>query len=115
MTSEPGLEPSMSHSNRNQSNSESSDRNLHEQVQEVLSILQRQRLGNADKSTPRSDELLKHPQNIPEGRGNSEILQWMESIPSKPQIKKRKEWHNKKQDSSKEETLVASTRKPQAN
>ncbi|MBW0543065.1 hypothetical protein O181_082780 [Austropuccinia psidii MF-1] len=36
-------------------------------------------------------------------------------LSSKPQIKKRKEYHAKKREASKEEAPVASTRKPQAN
>ncbi|MBW0562660.1 hypothetical protein O181_102375 [Austropuccinia psidii MF-1] len=35
-------------------------------------------------------------------------------LSSKPQIKKIKDWKNKKRDESKEEDPVASTRKPQA-
>ncbi|MBW0536686.1 hypothetical protein O181_076401 [Austropuccinia psidii MF-1] len=76
--SEPGLELSRNNSNRNKSNSEGSDRHLHETVQAVLHIVQRQGLGNAAANTPRSDELLAHPQKAPQRGGNSEILQWME-------------------------------------
>ncbi|MBW0591525.1 hypothetical protein O181_131240 [Austropuccinia psidii MF-1] len=80
MISEPELELSMSNSNRYKSHSEVSDRHLHEPVQAVLHSVQRQGLGNADTNTPRSDELLAHPKKVPQRRGNSEILQWMESI-----------------------------------
>ncbi|MBW0538945.1 hypothetical protein O181_078660 [Austropuccinia psidii MF-1] len=76
MISEPGLELSMSNSNRSKSHSEGSDRHLHEPVQ---SVLQRQGLGNVATNTPRSDELLAHPQKVPQRGGKSEILQWMES------------------------------------
>ncbi|MBW0499993.1 hypothetical protein O181_039708 [Austropuccinia psidii MF-1] len=79
MISEPELELSMSNSNRYKSHSEGSDRHLHEPVQEVLHSLQRQGLGNVATNTPRSDELLEHPQKVPQRGGNSEILQWMES------------------------------------
>ncbi|MBW0503713.1 hypothetical protein O181_043428 [Austropuccinia psidii MF-1] len=77
--SEPELELSMSNSNRYKSHSEGSDRNLHEPVQEVLHSVQGQGLGNVATNIPRSDELLAHPQKIPQRGGNSEILQWMES------------------------------------
>ncbi|MBW0574510.1 hypothetical protein O181_114225 [Austropuccinia psidii MF-1] len=79
MISEPGLELSRSNSNRYKSHSEGSDRHLHEPVQALLHIVQRQGLGNAATNTPRSDELLEHPQKVPQRGGNSEILQLMES------------------------------------
>ncbi|MBW0582217.1 hypothetical protein O181_121932 [Austropuccinia psidii MF-1] len=79
MISEPKLELSMSNSNRYKSHSEGSNRNLHEPVQTVLHGVQAQRLGNVASNTPRSDELLAHPQQVPQRGGNSEILQWMES------------------------------------
>ncbi|MBW0525895.1 hypothetical protein O181_065610 [Austropuccinia psidii MF-1] len=79
MISEPELELSMSNSNRYKPHSEGSDRHLHEPVQTVLHGVQGQRLGNVAPNTPRSDELLAHPQKVPQGGGNSEILQWMES------------------------------------
>ncbi|MBW0592855.1 hypothetical protein O181_132570 [Austropuccinia psidii MF-1] len=79
MISQPELELGMSNSNRYQSHSEGSDRHLHEPVQAVLHRVQRQGLGNVSTNTPRSDELLAHPQKVPQRRGNSEILQWMES------------------------------------
>ncbi|MBW0506911.1 hypothetical protein O181_046626 [Austropuccinia psidii MF-1] len=68
----------MSNSNRYKSHSEGSNRHLHEPVQAVLHSVQGQGFGNVATNLPRSDDLLKHPQNIPQ-RGNSEILQWMES------------------------------------
>ncbi|MBW0460715.1 hypothetical protein O181_000430 [Austropuccinia psidii MF-1] len=77
--SEPELELSMSDSNRYKSHSEGSDRHLHEPVQAVLHSVQGQGLGKVSTNTPRSDELLAHPQRIPQRGGNSEILQWMES------------------------------------
>ncbi|MBW0460967.1 hypothetical protein O181_000682 [Austropuccinia psidii MF-1] len=58
LISEPEVEPIMSHSNRDKSNSEGSDRHLHEEIQTVLHSLQRQILGNAATNPPRSDELL---------------------------------------------------------
>ncbi|MBW0563872.1 hypothetical protein O181_103587 [Austropuccinia psidii MF-1] len=79
MISEPELELSMSNSNRYKSHSEGSDRHLNEPVQAVLHSVQRQGLGNVASNIPRSDELLAHPQNIPQSGGNSEILQWIES------------------------------------
>ena len=79
MISEPELELSMSNSNRYKSHSEGSNRHLHEPVQAVLHSVQGQRLGNAASNTPRSDELLAHPENVPQRGGDSEILEWMES------------------------------------
>ncbi|MBW0507462.1 hypothetical protein O181_047177 [Austropuccinia psidii MF-1] len=79
MISEPELELSMSDSNRYKSHSEGSNRHLHEPVQTVLHSVQRQGLGNVAPNTPRSDELLAHPEKVPQRGGNSEILQWMES------------------------------------
>ncbi|MBW0557073.1 hypothetical protein O181_096788 [Austropuccinia psidii MF-1] len=113
--SEPKLELSMSHFNRNKSNSEISDRHLHKSVQLVLHSLEREILGNAATNPPRSDELLVHPQEVTEGGGNSEIIQLMEPIIIQKSNKKMKEWHNKKREESKEESQVASTRRPQAN
>ncbi|MBW0573922.1 hypothetical protein O181_113637 [Austropuccinia psidii MF-1] len=78
MISEPELELSMSSSNRYKSHSEGSYRHLNEPVQEVLHSVQRQVVGNVATNTPRSDELLAHPEKVIQ-RGNSEILQWMES------------------------------------
>ncbi|MBW0558765.1 hypothetical protein O181_098480 [Austropuccinia psidii MF-1] len=77
--SEPELELSMSNSNRYKSHSEGSDRHLHDPVRAVLHSVQRQGLANAVSNTPRSDELLAHPQKVPQVGGYSEILQWMES------------------------------------
>ncbi|MBW0594142.1 hypothetical protein O181_133857 [Austropuccinia psidii MF-1] len=73
--SEPELELIMSDSNRYKSHSEGSNRYLHEPVQAVLHGVQGQGLENVATNTPRSDELLAHPQR----GGTSEILQWMES------------------------------------
>ncbi|MBW0462714.1 hypothetical protein O181_002429 [Austropuccinia psidii MF-1] len=69
----------MSNSNRYKSHSEGSNRHIQEPVQTVLHCVQGQKLGNAGRNPPRSDELLEHPQNIPQRGGNSEILQWMKS------------------------------------
>ncbi|MBW0526738.1 hypothetical protein O181_066453 [Austropuccinia psidii MF-1] len=69
----------MSNSNREKSHSEGSDRHLHEPVQTVLHSVQRQGLGNVASNTPRSHELLAHPQKVPHGGGDSGILLWMES------------------------------------
>ncbi|MBW0571053.1 hypothetical protein O181_110768 [Austropuccinia psidii MF-1] len=78
MLSEPELELSMSNSNRYKSHSEGSDRYLNESVKEVLHSVQRQGLGNVASNTPRSDEILAHPQKVPHRGGDSGILQWME-------------------------------------
>ncbi|MBW0557419.1 hypothetical protein O181_097134 [Austropuccinia psidii MF-1] len=69
----------MSNSNRYKSHSEGSDRHLNDPVQAVLHDLQRQGLGNVASNTPRSDEILAHPQKVPHRGGDSGILQWMES------------------------------------
>ncbi|MBW0567595.1 hypothetical protein O181_107310 [Austropuccinia psidii MF-1] len=79
MISEPELELSMSNSNRYKSHSEGSDRHLNEPLQAVLHSLQIQGLGNVASNTPRSDELLAHPQKVPHRGGDSGILQWMAS------------------------------------
>ncbi|MBW0576068.1 hypothetical protein O181_115783 [Austropuccinia psidii MF-1] len=79
MISEPELALSMSNSNRDKSHSEGSNRHLHEPIQTVLHGVQGQRLGNVSPNTPRSDELLAHPQKVPHRGGDSGILQWMES------------------------------------
>ncbi|MBW0502488.1 hypothetical protein O181_042203 [Austropuccinia psidii MF-1] len=78
--SDPELELSMSNSNRYKSHSEGSNRHLYEPVKAVAHSLQGQGLGNVAKNPPWSDELLAHPEKIPQRGGNSEILQWMESI-----------------------------------
>ncbi|MBW0579496.1 hypothetical protein O181_119211 [Austropuccinia psidii MF-1] len=79
MISEPELEPSMSNPNRYKSHSEGSDRHLNEPVEAVSHSVQRQGLGNVASNTPRTDELLAHPQKAPHRGGDSCILQWMES------------------------------------
>ncbi|MBW0510749.1 hypothetical protein O181_050464 [Austropuccinia psidii MF-1] len=79
MISEPEWKLSMSNSNRYKSHSEGSNRHSHEPVQAVLHSVQGQGLGNVATNPPRSDELLAHPQKIPQRGGNSEILQWMDS------------------------------------
>ncbi|MBW0569534.1 hypothetical protein O181_109249 [Austropuccinia psidii MF-1] len=70
MISEPELELSMSDSNRYKSHSEGSNRHLHEPIQTVLHGVQGQRLGNVASNTPRSDELLAHPEKVPQRGGN---------------------------------------------
>ncbi|MBW0569292.1 hypothetical protein O181_109007 [Austropuccinia psidii MF-1] len=66
MISETELELSMSNPNRYKLLSEGSDRHFYEPVQAVLQSVQRQGLGNVAKNTPRSDELLAHPQKAPQ-------------------------------------------------
>ncbi|MBW0566967.1 hypothetical protein O181_106682 [Austropuccinia psidii MF-1] len=78
MISEPELELCMSNSNRYKLHSKGSDRHLHEPVQAVLHSVQRKGLGNAASKTPRSNELLAHPQKVPHRGQDSGILQWME-------------------------------------
>ncbi|MBW0586543.1 hypothetical protein O181_126258, partial [Austropuccinia psidii MF-1] len=74
MISGPGLELSISNSKRDKSHSEGSNRHLHEPVQEVIHHVQGEGLGNVTTNPPRSDELLKNPQNVPQRGGNSKIL-----------------------------------------
>ncbi|MBW0551976.1 hypothetical protein O181_091691 [Austropuccinia psidii MF-1] len=74
MIFEPELEISMSSSNRYKSHSEGSHRHLNEPVQSVLHSIQGQGLVNVATNTPRSDELMAHPQNVPQRGGNSKIL-----------------------------------------
>ncbi|MBW0502434.1 hypothetical protein O181_042149 [Austropuccinia psidii MF-1] len=90
MIPEQELELSISDSNRYKSHSEGSNTHLHEPVQAVLHSVQGQGLGNASTNTPRSDELLEHPQTILQRGGNSEILQWMESTIIQTSKKKKK-------------------------
>ncbi|MBW0518153.1 hypothetical protein O181_057868 [Austropuccinia psidii MF-1] len=108
IVSKPELELSMSNSNRYQSHSKGSYRRIHEPVQEVLHSVQGQGLENVATNPPRSYELLKHPEKAPQKGGNSERLHWIEST-----IIKINEYHAKKREASKEESPVASTRKPQ--
>ncbi|MBW0544640.1 hypothetical protein O181_084355 [Austropuccinia psidii MF-1] len=77
--SEQELELSMSNSNRYKSHSEGSDRHIREPVKAVLHSVEGQGLGNLATIPPKSDELVEHPEKVPQRGGNSEILQWMES------------------------------------
>ncbi|MBW0504064.1 hypothetical protein O181_043779 [Austropuccinia psidii MF-1] len=112
--SKPELELSVSNSNRNKSHSEGSNRHIHEPLQAVLHGLQGKELGNVATNTPRSDELLhiikmflKEEEIVKHSNGCNPLS-------SKPQVKKIKDWHNKKREESKKEAPVAFTRKPQA-
>ncbi|MBW0518090.1 hypothetical protein O181_057805 [Austropuccinia psidii MF-1] len=81
----------MNDSNRYKSHSEGLDRHLHEPVQEVLPSVQGQGLGNVATNTPRSDELLAHPQKILK---EEEIVRYSNGwnpLSSKLQIKNIKE------------------------
>ncbi|MBW0480266.1 hypothetical protein O181_019981 [Austropuccinia psidii MF-1] len=78
LISDPELELRMRNSNRYKSHSEGSNRHINDPVQTVLHHVQIQGLGNAETNTPRSDELLEHPEKVPQGE-NGEILQLMES------------------------------------
>ncbi|MBW0567891.1 hypothetical protein O181_107606 [Austropuccinia psidii MF-1] len=75
--SEPELELSMSSSKRLKSHSEGSDRNINEPVQAALHSLQGEILVNVSKNPPRSEEILAHPEKVPQRGGSSEILQCM--------------------------------------
>ncbi|MBW0565643.1 hypothetical protein O181_105358 [Austropuccinia psidii MF-1] len=111
MISEPELELSMSNSNRYKSHSEGSNRHLHEPVQTVIHSVQRQGLGNVASNTPRSDELLAHPENVPQRQEIVRYSNGWNPLSSKPQIKKIKAHHAKKTEASKEEAPVAFTSK----
>ncbi|MBW0562631.1 hypothetical protein O181_102346, partial [Austropuccinia psidii MF-1] len=50
-----------------------------ELIQTVLHGVKGKGLGSIATNPPRSDELLEHPQKVPQRGGNSEILQWMKS------------------------------------
>ncbi|MBW0592301.1 hypothetical protein O181_132016 [Austropuccinia psidii MF-1] len=84
----------MGNSTRDKSHSEGPDRSINEPVQADLHGLQGQRLGNVATNPPRSDEILENSQKDPQRGKKSEILQSMEA--------------------GKEESPVASARKPQA-
>ncbi|MBW0589102.1 hypothetical protein O181_128817 [Austropuccinia psidii MF-1] len=71
---EPELELIISNANRYKSHSEGSDRNLHDPVQEFLHNIQGQSLGIVSTNSS-SDELLEHPEKVPQRGGNSEIFQ----------------------------------------
>ncbi|MBW0460821.1 hypothetical protein O181_000536 [Austropuccinia psidii MF-1] len=83
----------MSNSKRYKSNYEGSDRLLHEPIEAVLHGVKGQELGNVATNPPRSDELLAHPEKVP---------QWG-----------TKDWHKKKREERKDKAPVASNRKPQ--
>ncbi|MBW0571290.1 hypothetical protein O181_111005 [Austropuccinia psidii MF-1] len=106
MISEPELELRMSNSNRYKSHSEGSDRHLHEPVQAVLHSVQRQGMRNVASNTPRSDEIMAHPQNVYSNGWNP--------LSSKPQIKKINKYHSKKEGHKQGRSPEASTSKPQA-
>ncbi|MBW0555380.1 hypothetical protein O181_095095 [Austropuccinia psidii MF-1] len=76
--SEEELKLSMSNSNGYKSHSGVSDRH-NKSVQEALHSVIGQILRNFATNTERSDELLAHPEKVPQRGVNSEILQWIES------------------------------------
>ncbi|MBW0515338.1 hypothetical protein O181_055053 [Austropuccinia psidii MF-1] len=88
---------------------------MHEPLQAVVHIIQRQIQGNSATNTLRRNEILETPPEISEGEGNNKIVQWMESTIVQNSNKKIKEWHNTKRETSKQEAPVASTSKPQVN
>ncbi|MBW0501543.1 hypothetical protein O181_041258 [Austropuccinia psidii MF-1] len=77
--SEQELELSMSNYNRYKSHSEGSNIDINALLKTVLFCVPGKGLGNSATNPPRSDELLAHPEKVPQRGGNSEILQWMES------------------------------------
>ncbi|MBW0542152.1 hypothetical protein O181_081867 [Austropuccinia psidii MF-1] len=113
--SEPELELGMSHSNRDKSHSEGSDRGINEPVQKVLHFLQGKILVIAATNTTRCHELLEHPPTVPIGAQNSEIPKWMESTIIQTSNKEKKYWNHKRREARKVEASVASTSKLQAN
>ncbi|MBW0588165.1 hypothetical protein O181_127880 [Austropuccinia psidii MF-1] len=72
----PEFELSIGSSTRYKSHSKGSDS---EPVKAVLHGAQGQRLGNVATSTQSSDELLEHPEKVPQRGGNSDVVQWRES------------------------------------
>ncbi|MBW0534966.1 hypothetical protein O181_074681 [Austropuccinia psidii MF-1] len=111
---DPEFELSIIHSKKDKLHSHGSDRNVHYSVKTVFHNLQRQRLENSATNSPRSDEVLPHPQKFPKGGANIKILQWMESTIIQTSNQKKNYWDNKKREGRKEEAPVASTIKPQA-
>ncbi|MBW0498758.1 hypothetical protein O181_038473 [Austropuccinia psidii MF-1] len=83
------------------------------QVPEIP-IISEQELELSMSNSNRSDEILAHPEKVPQRGGNSEIIQWMEYTIIQTSNQKIKDYHAKKSDESKEEAPVASTRKSQA-
>ncbi|MBW0460813.1 hypothetical protein O181_000528 [Austropuccinia psidii MF-1] len=63
--SEPDLEPSISNSNRDKSNSEGSNRHVYEPLQPVLHSVEGHILGNVATNPPRRNELLAHSKKSP--------------------------------------------------
>ncbi|MBW0473808.1 hypothetical protein O181_013523 [Austropuccinia psidii MF-1] len=61
-----------------------------------------------------NDELLAHPKKVPQGGGNSEILQWMESTIIQTSNQENKGISEQKERGNQVEAPVSSTRKPQA-
>ncbi|MBW0507724.1 hypothetical protein O181_047439 [Austropuccinia psidii MF-1] len=107
--SEPELKLSISDSNRYKSHSEGSDRDLHEPVQKVLHGVQGQGLGNfaiKNQGVMNSwhilKKLLKEEEIVRYSNGWNPLL-------SKPEIKKIKEYHDKKRDATKEEAPSQAT------
>ncbi|MBW0538002.1 hypothetical protein O181_077717 [Austropuccinia psidii MF-1] len=96
------------------SNAKGSDRHINAPVQAILQSLQKQRLRNFATNLPRSDELLAHPQNVPQGGVNTEIFQWIEYTVIQAPTSKYKEGPCQK-GGKQGRSPVASTSKPQAN
>ncbi|MBW0470641.1 hypothetical protein O181_010356 [Austropuccinia psidii MF-1] len=76
---EPELELSMNNFKRYKSHLEGSNRHSYEPVKRVIKSVQGEGLGNVATNPSRSDQLLAHPEKIPQRGGNSEIIQFMES------------------------------------
>ncbi|MBW0542790.1 hypothetical protein O181_082505 [Austropuccinia psidii MF-1] len=112
--SEPELELSISSSNGDNSNSEGTNRHIHEPFQAVLHGLQGQRLGNVSTNTPRSDELLAHSENVPQRGEIVKDSNGWNQLSSRHEIKTITNFHKKKGEESKEEAQLAFTSKPQA-
>ncbi|MBW0589834.1 hypothetical protein O181_129549 [Austropuccinia psidii MF-1] len=113
MISEPELELSISDSNRYKSHSESSDRHLNEPVQAVIHSVQGQGLGNVAKNT---QGVMSSWHILKTFLKEEEIVRYFNGwnpLSSKHQIKKIKEYHTKKSETTKEEAPVASTSNPQ--
>ncbi|MBW0563951.1 hypothetical protein O181_103666 [Austropuccinia psidii MF-1] len=104
----------MSNSKIDKFNSEGSNRQIYEQVKAVLHGVQGERLGIFAIDPPRSYEHLANSQKVLKEEEIVKYFNGWNPLSSKLHIKKIKDWNHRKREASKEEALVASTRRPQA-
>ncbi|MBW0579272.1 hypothetical protein O181_118987 [Austropuccinia psidii MF-1] len=115
MISEPELELSMSNSKRDKSHSEGSNRHVYEQVQQYYMVYKDKYWEMLPKIHLR---VMKSWHILKRFFKEEEIVKYSNGwnpVSSKPQIKKIKEYHAKKRETSKEEAQVSSTRNPKTN